>query len=178
MSSMQLDADVQHTANLFQISPSDVVGPSRSGRKVVILGDTCDSSAMIPIAETADVLVHEATNENAHKDKCRENGHSTPGCCFCCCCFFCCCSCCCFLNCKFLEMAASFCHLIRARKLILTHFSQRYKRVDENCKDSELYVDLLEKEAAEELKRLGSTAHVSTADDLKVYLIPPRTDYA
>ena len=27
----------------------------------------------------ADVLVHEATNENAHKDKCVDNGHSTPG---------------------------------------------------------------------------------------------------
>ena len=45
---------------------------------MVILGDTCDSTSMIPISQGADVLVHEATNENAHEDKCIENGHSTP----------------------------------------------------------------------------------------------------
>ena len=45
---------------------------------MVILGDTCNSSAMIPIANDADVLVHEATNENSHEKKCKENGHSTP----------------------------------------------------------------------------------------------------
>ena len=61
-----------------QISPSDVLAPARPGRRVVILGDTCDSSDMIPIARGADLVVHEATNENSHEMKCRENGHSTP----------------------------------------------------------------------------------------------------
>ena len=64
---------------MVQVTSSEVVGPCRCGRKIVMLGDTCDSSAMIPIAHNADLLVHEATNENSHHDQCRENGHSTPG---------------------------------------------------------------------------------------------------
>ncbi len=55
-----------------------MIGPSRPGRKVVILGDTCDSKSMILFSLEADVLVHEATNENAHEEKSKENGHSTP----------------------------------------------------------------------------------------------------
>ena len=45
----------------------------------VILGDTCDSTGVIDLSMEADVLVHEATNENDHHVKCVENGHSTSG---------------------------------------------------------------------------------------------------
>lgn len=46
---------------------------------MVILGDTCDNEDIAPLCEGADVLVHESTNENAHEEQCKENGHSTPG---------------------------------------------------------------------------------------------------
>ena len=62
-----------------KILPEDVLSPPCPGRKVVILGDTCNSEQMTDLAMNADVLVHEATNENAHQEKCIENGHSTPG---------------------------------------------------------------------------------------------------
>lgn len=61
------------------IEAEDVLGPPCAGRKVVILGDTCDSGQISSLAVNADVLVHEATNENDHQEKCMENGHSTPG---------------------------------------------------------------------------------------------------
>lgn len=61
------------------IKPDDVLGSPLPGRKVVILGDTCQSGQISNMAINADVLVHEATNENAHQEKCVENGHSTPG---------------------------------------------------------------------------------------------------
>lgn len=138
----------------IKVSSAEVVGPCRRGRKVVILGDTCDSSSMIPITNEADVLVHEATNENSHEEKCRENGHSTPA------------------------MAAAFCHSIRARKLILTHFSQRYKKVGDDLKPGEQSIEVLEREASEELTRIDPTltVDVSCAEDLKVYAIAAKTD--
>ena len=45
----------------------------------MILGDTCDNTDITPLCTDADVVVHEATNENAHEQQCRDNGHSTPG---------------------------------------------------------------------------------------------------
>ena len=46
---------------------------------IVILGDTCNNDGVRQLSVEADVIVHESTNENQHRDKCVENGHSTPG---------------------------------------------------------------------------------------------------
>ena len=39
------------------LSPLDYVGPSRPGRRLVILGDCSDASNVIPFAQQCDVLV-------------------------------------------------------------------------------------------------------------------------
>ncbi|KAH7288538.1 hypothetical protein KP509_31G030500 [Ceratopteris richardii] len=60
-----------------KINPSDVLGHSRRGRKIVILGDTNNPRSLLEAAKGADVLVHECTmlEEDAGEAECR--GHST-----------------------------------------------------------------------------------------------------
>ncbi|KAF9821186.1 hypothetical protein IEO21_00794 [Rhodonia placenta] len=98
-------------------------GPSRRpGRKLVILGDTYDPSPIADLAADADILVHEATNshlpgvdpetkaEDTHASveaRAKSRGHSTP------------------------QMAGRFARRIRARKLLLNHFSARYAGNDD-----------------------------------------------
>ena len=43
------------------IQPSDLVGPSRPGRRVVFTGDTRPAASTIEISAEADLLIHEAT---------------------------------------------------------------------------------------------------------------------
>ena len=64
---------------IVQITPEQVLGPSRPGRKIAILGDTSDSRHMEQISHNASVLVHEATLENELRELCVDKGHSTPG---------------------------------------------------------------------------------------------------
>ncbi|XP_061881757.1 zinc phosphodiesterase ELAC protein 1 isoform X2 [Entelurus aequoreus] len=85
--------------------PSEVLEESIPGRKVCILGD-CSSAlgeAPVRVCQGADLLVHEATLGDEHRDKAVEHGHSTP------------------------QMAAELARACRAKKLALYHFSQRYK---------------------------------------------------
>ena len=94
----------------------DAVSPPRQGRAVVICGDTADASALAPLVGPGgcDVLVHEATNaflpgmdKGTSFSEVRRNsarhGHSTP------------------------ESAGAFAKRIGARRLVLHHFSPRYK---------------------------------------------------
>lgn len=104
-------------------------GPARRpGRKLAILGDTYDPSPIAELATDADVLIHEATNAHLPgidphtkmedtfdtvEARSKSRGHSTP------------------------QMAGAFATRIRARKLVLNHFSSRYAGdddVDEEAK--------------------------------------------
>jgi ribonuclease Z len=59
------------------VAPSDVLGPARLGRKLVIAGDTAPSETVAEAAREADVLVHEATFLEDERERARETAHST-----------------------------------------------------------------------------------------------------
>jgi len=84
------------------ISPEEVVGEPRPGRKVVISGDTRPCAATREIAARADLLVHEATFAQDEADRAGATGHSTA------------------------REAAEIAAQAGVLKLVLTHFSPRY----------------------------------------------------
>jgi ribonuclease Z len=59
------------------VTPDQVVGPSRSGRRIVITGDTAPVETVQVLAEGADVLVHEATFGEDERARAAETLHST-----------------------------------------------------------------------------------------------------
>lgn len=86
---------------VFQ-EPPTLSGGERGGRKVVLLGDTCDSTAIAQLAHGADMISHEATFLASMRHKAAKATHSTGA------------------------MAGAFAQSIQARQLVLTHFSGRY----------------------------------------------------
>ncbi len=59
------------------ITPGEVLGPPRPGRKIVLGGDTAPSSTVLEAARGAEVLVHEATFLDEERERARETAHST-----------------------------------------------------------------------------------------------------
>lgn len=59
------------------VSPDQVLGPGRAGRRVVVTGDTRPCDAVAEASRGADVLVHDATFSNEAADRARETYHST-----------------------------------------------------------------------------------------------------
>jgi ribonuclease Z len=68
---------VQRGETVRGVSPEQVMGPSRAGRKLVLSGDTRPCDAIRIAAHRADLLVHEATFAEEEAERAAENGHST-----------------------------------------------------------------------------------------------------
>jgi ribonuclease Z len=86
------------------VTPAELVGGPRPGRKVVISGDTRPVPSLQAAAEGADLLVHEATFSHADLARARETGHTTA------------------------REAAELARAAGVTRLALTHISPRYSR--------------------------------------------------
>ena len=88
------------------VKPEEVLGHPRPGRKIVYTGDTKSLETIVKFAEGANLLIHEATFDDELQKRAEEDGHSTP------------------------SQAADAAKRAKAKWLILTHFSARYKTAD------------------------------------------------
>ena len=86
------------------VEPSMLVGPTRTGRRLVISGDTRPCTTTVEVAKGADLLVHESTFGDEEAARAVETGHSTA------------------------REAAQVALDAGAKRLLLTHFSARYSR--------------------------------------------------
>jgi ribonuclease Z len=84
------------------VTPGQVLGPARAGRKVVLTGDTAPCEMTSHVAHGADLLVHEATFAHEDAERARETSHTTA------------------------RAAAELAREADVRMLALTHVSPRY----------------------------------------------------
>jgi ribonuclease Z len=99
------------------VSPEQVMGPTREGRKIVISGDTEPCEALKIAAHEADVLVHEATFAEEEAERAAQTGHSTA------------------------RQAATLAREANVRLLALTHISSRYPGGDLREQARELFAN-------------------------------------
>ncbi len=87
-----------------RVAPAELVGATRSGRRVVYTGDTAPSASITGLARDADLLIHEATFGSDEGERARETAHSTAA------------------------DAATAAREAGVQRLVLTHISARYTR--------------------------------------------------
>jgi ribonuclease Z len=93
---------LQRGETVAGVSPEQVMGPTREGRKLAITGDTAPCEAVQVAAHKADLLVHEATFADEETARAGETQHSTA------------------------RQAAEIARAAEVRLLALTHISTRY----------------------------------------------------
>ena len=84
----------------------------KTGKKFTYIADTVFSENLIALATDSDVLVSEATYSKEHEEKAEKYNHLTS------------------------EQAGQIASMSNSKKLLLTHFSQRYKTADEVVEDA------------------------------------------
>lgn len=89
------------------IIPEQVLGEYRKGVKITYSGDTRPCDALVDLAKDSDILIHESTFGDKDQSKAVENWHSTA------------------------KEAAQIAKKAKAKKLILTHISTRYRKSDD-----------------------------------------------
>jgi ribonuclease Z len=110
---------LQRGETVGDVSPEQVVGEPRRGRRIVISGDTAPCQATEVFAHQADLLVHEATFMSEESERARETGHSTA------------------------RQAAEVAAAADVRLLALTHLSTRYFPRDLRDEAREVFPDTL-----------------------------------
>ena len=93
---------LQRGETIDGVTPEQVMGEQRAGRRIVISGDTAPTDAVVVAAHGADVLVHEATFLHEDAERAAQTLHSTA------------------------RQAAQVAADAEVRLLALTHLSSRY----------------------------------------------------
>jgi ribonuclease Z len=68
---------LQRGETVSGVTPEQVMGETRAGRRIVFSGDTAPCQAVEVFAHGAEVLVHEATLMEDERERARQTGHST-----------------------------------------------------------------------------------------------------